>query len=79
MSPAPGPLKNQCLLVPNYDKKRFEPRPDLVMFRNGNQGHYKRISKEMWDIYCEFYPDSGPEIKMFFKQVIYTFSIVLSE
>lgn len=69
ISPAPGPIKNMTLLVTNYDARCFEARPELVMAKHGNQGDYRKISKEMWDHFCDFYPGSGPEIKMYFKEV----------
>ena len=75
ISPAPGPIQNRNLLAPNYEKNRFEARPGLIMSKKDVKGHYKRVSKEQWDFFIDFYPDSGPEIKMYFKEVrVYSFS-----
>jgi hypothetical protein len=70
VSPAPGPIKNMRLLAANYDKKWFEAKSNLVMSKGRVVGHYRRIPKEMWELYLDFYPDSGPEIRMTFREVL---------
>lgn len=67
VSPAPGPCKNHRLLIPDYGKHEWKGRPDLVMATAHIMGDYRRVSKEVWEKFCEYYKGSGPEIKTTFS------------
>lgn len=63
VSPAPGPCRNDRLLVPNFEARRFEPRHGLVLSLNRVSGHYKLMSGAAWALIQHCYPGSGPEIR----------------
>ncbi len=69
ISPAPGPINNLSLLTPDYEAKQFKARRGLVLVKRNSNGHYRRITKEMWQYFQEFYDGSGPEIKVYFREV----------
>ena len=53
----------------DYEKKKWKPRNNLVMATalQSNRGDYRRVSREVWTKFCEYYPGCGPEITTTFK------------
>jgi hypothetical protein len=69
-SPAPGPCRNDRLIVPDFEAGRFEPRPGLVLSHHGRlTGHYRLMSAAAWSLIEKCYPGSGPEIRTSFHPV----------
>lgn len=66
VAPAPGPCKNNRLIIYDYHDKKYIGRPGLIMARKDFGGDYRRVSKEVWDLFCSYYPNSGPSITMVF-------------
>lgn len=66
INPNPGRIDNESLLDPNEDYTAWVPKPGLEMARKKHEGDYRRISEAAWKSFCEFYPGSGPTIKMEF-------------
>jgi hypothetical protein len=66
-SPAPGPCNNMRLVMYDYGEKRYSGRTGLIMARKDFGGDYRRVSKEVWELFKEYYPDSGPAITMVFN------------
>lgn len=68
VSPAPGPCKNHRLLVPDFENSCWKAKPNLVMATTGKKtlGDYRRVSREVWENFCIYYPGCGPEIKTTF-------------
>jgi len=64
-------------LVPDFDSHEWKPRGELVMASKASMGDYRRVSKEVWNKFCEYYPGSGPEINMAFKEVVYALLFLL--
>jgi hypothetical protein len=71
VNPNPGPCRNECLLDLDEYGEAWVSKPGLVMARKDKEGDYRRISKAAWDVFCELYPGSGPQIKIAFYEVIY--------
>lgn len=66
-APAPGPCNNRRLITYDYSEKRYVGRSGLIMARKDFGGDYRRVSKEVWELFCEYYPGSGPTITMVFE------------
>lgn len=69
VNPNPGPCRNECLLVIGPDQSHWIPKPDLIMSAVGIEGDYRRINMKAWNIFCELYPGSGPQICATFHKV----------
>ena len=69
ISPNPGPCDNTRLLNNDTGNSCWVPKPDMICATKTKSGHYRRITKETWEIFCECYPGSGPEIKMKYDPV----------
>ena len=66
-APAPGPCDNRRLIVYDSENKAWVGRPGLIMARSDFGGDYRRVSKDVWELFCSFYPNSGPTITMVFN------------
>jgi hypothetical protein len=66
-APAPGPCNNKRLITYDYQEKKYVGRTGLIMARNDFGGDYRRVSKEVWELFKEYYPESGPAITMTFE------------
>lgn len=64
--PAPGPCKNHRLIVWDDELKKWVGRPGILMATSSREGDYRRVTKETWLKFCEFYPGCEPTIKMIF-------------
>ncbi|CAE7699455.1 unnamed protein product, partial [Symbiodinium microadriaticum] len=68
VSPNPGPCINEELVTYDKARSRWVAKEGLVMQLKDKPGNYCRVSKEVWDIFVECYPGSGPEIKAVFHE-----------
>jgi hypothetical protein len=66
-APAPGPCSNRRLITYDFTEKKYVGRTGLIMARNDFGGDYRRVSKEVWEKFKEYYPESGPAITMVFE------------
>jgi hypothetical protein len=69
VSPNPGPCHNDELVKYDHNKKRWVAKEGLVMQLKDKPGNYTRVSKEVWDVFAECYPGSGPRIMAIFNEV----------
>lgn len=69
INPRPSACRNDNLLSKQSSHRRRLPKNDLVMASADRKGHYRRISVECWNIFCEYYPGSGPKITVAFVEV----------
>lgn len=63
------------LMYVDLDKNGWRPRKDLVMASSvqSNRGDYRRVSKEVWEKFSEFYPGNiHKNIHLFIFIYIYT-------
>ena len=66
VAPAPGPCYNHRLINETDVDGVYKPKSHLVMEKNGKVGDYRKVTKETWDLFMKFYPESGPEVKATF-------------
>jgi hypothetical protein len=71
-----GPCRNNRLLICDYANSRWKAKDGLLMASKSSMGDYRRVSKEVWDKFCEYYPGSGPTIKSVFV-VVTLFSVFI--
>jgi hypothetical protein len=69
VNPNPGRIDNESLLDSNTEGTGFVPKEGLEMAQGKREGDYRRISEAAWLSFLEFYPGSGPAIKMEFIPV----------
>lgn len=65
-APAPGPCNNIRLIEWDAVQGRWIGRHGLLMSNKNFAGDFRRISRETWQKFKEFYPGSGPTITMDF-------------
>lgn len=70
IAPAPGPCRNDRLIIWDPLQNLFVGRPGLVMAHKNCAGDFRRISRETWQKFKEFYPESGPSITMEFFAIM---------
>jgi hypothetical protein len=61
-APCPGPCRNDRLIRWNTDENKYVGRRGLIMSSSGDAGDFRRVTRETWLKYQEFYPESGPTI-----------------
>ena len=66
-APCPGPCRNNRLIEWDPELKKYTGRFGLQMAVKNRGGDYRRVSKETWLKFKEFYPESGPAITMYFQ------------
>ncbi len=66
-APAPGPCRNDRLLVWDCIESKYVGRFGLFMAVKDRAGDYRRVSKATWDEFRSFYPGSGPTISIKFN------------
>lgn len=57
----PGPIDNSVLLHTNPDGSK-RPKKTLKPPSPDFPGHFRRVTREMWDKLVDLYPGSGPVI-----------------
>lgn len=61
-APAPGPCRNNRLIEWDAVQGKYVGRHGLMMSSKNWAGDFRRVSRETWLKFNEFYPDSGPAI-----------------
>lgn len=48
----------------DYDPEtgQWTPKSHLTAASSSSAGSYRRVNKEVWDLYAQWYPESGPAI-----------------
>lgn len=77
VAPHPGPCRNDRLLVFDYDGGQWVPGRRLIMATKKRTGDYRRVTRKVWEQFCELYPGSGPTITTLFKKVPNSESLLL--
>lgn len=54
----------------NGETNRPEPKPLLRGARKEHMGHYRRVNRPVWDLWCGCYEGSGPSIWVVSFQII---------
>lgn len=62
VSPYPGPVNNNSLIVEDPVKEAWVPKQGLLMATAGRAGDYRKVTKECWEVIEKFYKGSGPVI-----------------
>jgi len=64
-APSPGPCSNERLIEWSPEENKYVGRKGLLMSsKDVGAGDFRRVSKETWNKYKEFYPESGPTITL---------------
>lgn len=69
-APAPGPCRNNRLIEWDALENKWIGRHGLMMSTKNSAGDFRRVSRETWQKFKEFYPNSGPSITMEFKAIM---------
>lgn len=72
IAPAPGPCRNDRLIQWDILQNKYVGRPGLIMSSRNCAGDFRRISRETWQKFKDFYPGSGPSITIEFYSTMLT-------
>mmetsp|Transcript_1228 Transcript_1228/g.2609 ORF Transcript_1228/g.2609 Transcript_1228/m.2609 type:complete len:355 (-) Transcript_1228:128-1192(-) len=63
-APCPGPCRNDRLIEWDNDECKYVGRTGLMMSSAQGSGDFRRVSRDTWLKYKEFYPESGPTMTL---------------